>query len=244
MWVVLCVPRLPLFITTLSAAAGLLYLWSFLRSRQKKNQAVQNLKVSWAVPGVETQTVQPGVEFGQDFKLCSSVEAVEFIKTSAVLVNSVKDWEIALAKLHQELDASQQRVLGIDCEWVSHYGWTSPVSLLQIAGPRGFCIIVRLPHIKNDLVPSDDGIPSGNLPLDMTPGSERAVSGSFPASLHHLLGDGTVLKTGVGVWEDAARLERDYGLMVAGCVDLRHVAVRCGTYRQNGVVRNGKRKDQ
>uniref|UniRef100_A0A8C4QW68 Exonuclease 3'-5' domain containing 2 n=1 Tax=Eptatretus burgeri TaxID=7764 RepID=A0A8C4QW68_EPTBU len=225
MWGVLSVPRLPLFITTLSAVAGLLYLWNFIRSR-RKNQAVQNFKVSLAVPCVEIQTVKPGEEFTQDLKLHSTVGAMKFLKTSAVLVNSVKDWEIALVKLHQELDASQQRVLGIDCEWVSHNGWTSPVSLLQLAGPRGFCVIVRLPHIKNDLVQSNDGTPSDNLPLDMKPDSELAVRSSLPTSLCNLLGDDMVLKTGVGVWEDAARLERDYGLLVAGCVDLRHVAVR------------------
>lgn len=38
----------------------------------------------------------------------------------------------------------------------------------------------------------------------------------------------SILKFGVGISNDAKRLQNGFGVPVAGCVDLQHLAVRCG----------------
>ena len=38
----------------------------------------------------------------------------------------------------------------------------------------------------------------------------------------------SILKFGVGITNDAKRLQDGYNVPVAGCVDLQHLAVRCG----------------
>lgn len=80
-------------------------------------------------------------------------------------------------------------------------GKASPLSLLQMASPSGFCVLVRLPKMI-----------CGGKPL--------------PKTLLDILADGTILKVGVGCSEDASKLLQDYGLIVKGCLDLRYLAVR------------------
>uniref|UniRef100_A0A2C9LLN1 3'-5' exonuclease domain-containing protein n=1 Tax=Biomphalaria glabrata TaxID=6526 RepID=A0A2C9LLN1_BIOGL len=72
------------------------------------------------------------------------------------------------------------------------------VALLQLASATDTCILVCM----NKLFPS------------------------LPASLRALLADKSILKVGVAVVDDGKRLEKDYGLKVNGCVDLRHVLKR------------------
>lgn len=86
---------------------------------------------------------------------------------------------------------------------VNSEGKASPLSLLQVASPSGFCVLVRLPKL----------ICGGK---------------TLPKTLLDMLVDGTVFKVGVGCSEDASRLLRDYGLVVKGCLDLRYLAVRQG----------------
>lgn len=90
--------------------------------------------------------------------------------------------------------------LGLDCEWVSQKGIVShPVALLQIATPLNDCFLIRL----------------------------CKMGGSFPVTLKEILEDKNILKFGVGIQDDAKKLNGTYGLNVSGCVDLRHVTLRC-----------------
>lgn len=86
-------------------------------------------------------------------------------------------------------------------------GKASPLSLLQMASPSGFCVLVRLPKL----------ICGGK---------------TLPKTLLNILADGTILKVGVGCSEDASKLLQDYGLVVKGCLDLRYLAMmqRYGLY--------------
>lgn len=80
-------------------------------------------------------------------------------------------------------------------------GKASPLSLLQMASPSGFCVLVRLPKL----------ICGGK---------------TLPKTLLNILADGSILKVGVGCSEDASKLLQDYGLVVKGCLDLRYLAMR------------------
>ena len=75
----------------------------------------------------------------------------------------------------------------------------APVALLQLATPENDCFLVRL----------------------------CKMGGILPARVRKILEDKTILKFGVGIQGDAKRLRGAYGVGVAGCVDLRHVVVRC-----------------
>ena len=80
-------------------------------------------------------------------------------------------------------------------------GKASPLSLLQMASPSGFCVLVRLPKLM-------------------------CGGRTLPKTLLSILADGTILKVGVGCSEDASKLLQDYGLVVKGCLDLRYLAMR------------------
>lgn len=87
--------------------------------------------------------------------------------------------------------------LGFDCEWVQVQGSRRPVALLQLATASGVCVLARL-----------------------------SCMDSIPDSLKTLLHDNNVLKLGVACIEDSQYLLMDYGLIVQGCVDLRHIYFR------------------
>eukprot|EP00118_Oscarella_pearsei_P014631 m.126458 g.126458 ORF g.126458 m.126458 type:complete len:345 (+) comp37899_c0_seq1:40-1074(+) len=53
------------------------------------------------------------------------------------------------------------------------------------------------------------------------------MKGRFPKTLEEILEDKSVIKLGVAVCDDATRLRKDYGVNMRGCLDLRHMAVRC-----------------
>ncbi|XP_063804079.1 exonuclease 3'-5' domain-containing protein 2 isoform X2 [Pseudophryne corroboree] len=84
---------------------------------------------------------------------------------------------------------------------VSVEGRANPISLLQMASHSGFCILVRLPHLAI---------------------ADRTI----PKTLLTLLADGSILKVGVGCWEDASKLMTGFGLSVKGIVDIRYLAMR------------------
>jgi len=72
-----------------------------------------------------------------------------------------------------------------------------PVALLQLSSPCGLCVLLRLFKMA-----------------------------AVPPSLQELLADRSVIKVGVAVNDDSRKLHLDYGIVVAGCVDLRFVINR------------------
>lgn len=90
-------------------------------------------------------------------------------------------------------------VLGLDCEWVSDGGTARPVCMLQLATVGGLVLLVRL-------------LTAGPLPMD----------------LRGILASPEVYKVGVAVGDDARKMLSGHGLEVGGCLDLRHLVLRCG----------------
>ncbi|XP_037775130.1 exonuclease 3'-5' domain-containing protein 2-like [Penaeus monodon] len=88
--------------------------------------------------------------------------------------------------------------VGFDCEWVHVKNQRRPVALLQLASSFGMCVLIRLSQMKDDI----------------------------PETLKEFLEDGSLLKVGVDSLKDGYHLAADYGLMVHGCVDLRHLALQ------------------
>lgn len=111
-----------------------------------------------------------------------------------VIIQSVEDWEAHEKEILNELYSSD--VIGMDCEWVTD-GNRKPISLLQLANSKGFCVLIRLSRIPVWLIPS---------------------------GLSELLKDRNILKVGVGVNDDANKLFHDYCLEVFGLIDLRYLA--------------------
>ncbi|XP_049626332.1 exonuclease 3'-5' domain-containing protein 2 [Suncus etruscus] len=130
------------------------------------------------------------------------------LEAEVVTVAEDAEWEQIEPLLRSQLEHFP--VLGIDCEWVNLEGKTSPLSLLQMASPSGFCVLVRLPK--------------------MVCGGK-----TLPKTLLDMLADGSILKVGVGCSEDANKLLQDYGLIVKGCLDLRYLAMR----QRNNLLCNG-----
>ena len=97
--------------------------------------------------------------------------------------------------------AHECNFLGMDCEWVNKPGTSNcPVALLQLATPQNECFLIQL------------------VQMNCT---------TLPKSLQAVLEDRRILKFGVGILEDAKKLANRYGITVRGCVDLRHVVLRC-----------------
>ncbi|XP_028410872.1 exonuclease 3'-5' domain-containing protein 2-like isoform X2 [Dendronephthya gigantea] len=126
------------------------------------------------------------------------------------------------ARLCEEIDNYLYEIIvfGLDCEWVTasqeqnDKSSVSPVALLQIAFPNGTCFLIRLCKMGAKL--SD--------------------------KLKEILEDRNILKTGVGISEDVKKLNACYGLVIQGCVDLRHVALRCHGYVEYRVADGGIRQ--
>ncbi|XP_064421278.1 exonuclease 3'-5' domain-containing protein 2 [Latimeria chalumnae] len=186
--------------TLLGTALGGIFLWKVAQNRKQRNaRAVQN-----GDAGKNRGTEAPPRE-GAGLKASPAPEAdavplVEKLTgAEAVIVSSEEEWERFQPLLKSELEECP--IVGIDCEWVSVKGRPNPVSLLQLSFHSGFCLLLRLP---------------------------RMISGGYaiPRSLLDLLADSSVLKVGVGCYEDACKLFRDYGITVKGSVDLRYLAMR------------------
>ncbi|KAL6626299.1 hypothetical protein ACP70R_030025 [Stipagrostis hirtigluma subsp. patula] len=88
--------------------------------------------------------------------------------------------------------AGRQLIVGLDCEWKPNYRpWTtSKVAILQLCVGTR-CLVLQLFYVTR-----------------------------IPASLRSFLADPEVRVVGVGVGEDAAKLDDDYGLACAAPVDL------------------------
>lgn len=111
-----------------------------------------------------------------------------------IVIQSPEDWNT-----HEEeilVVFNQSSFIGMDCEWVTDDNNRKPVSLLQLANCKGFCVIIRLSEIPVWLI---------------------------PAGLSDLLKDGNILKVGVGINDDASKLFHDYCLEVLGFIDLRYL---------------------
>ncbi|XP_067657121.1 exonuclease 3'-5' domain-containing protein 2-like [Haliotis asinina] len=114
------------------------------------------------------------------------------------VISTRKEWQDQLVTLTEQLKV--MKVLGLDCEWVSDHttGHRSQVALLQMATTSGLCLLVRLCH----------------------------MGGMIPQTLKDVLADPSILKVGVAVKDDGKKLAKDYGMVVQGCVDLRHLLTR------------------
>ncbi|PIK36013.1 putative exonuclease 3'-5' domain-containing protein 2 [Apostichopus japonicus] len=98
-------------------------------------------------------------------------------------------------------NSDPRKVLGMDCEWTTsdHSQKANPVALLQLATPKGLCVLFRLCKIRG----------------------HKELQG-----LGKILNDRSILKVGVGILSDAKKLAQDYGFSTKGCIDLRHLALR------------------
>uniref|UniRef100_A0A0D9Y783 3'-5' exonuclease domain-containing protein n=1 Tax=Oryza glumipatula TaxID=40148 RepID=A0A0D9Y783_9ORYZ len=76
-------------------------------------------------------------------------------------------------------------IVGLDCEWKpNHVSWkTSKVAVLQLCAGERFCLVLQLFYANR-----------------------------VPPAVADLLGDPSVRLVGIGVGEDAAKLEADYGV--------------------------------
>ncbi|XP_019618501.1 PREDICTED: exonuclease 3'-5' domain-containing protein 2-like [Branchiostoma belcheri] len=116
------------------------------------------------------------------------------------VVDTETSCEAVCGRLVSGAGLGDLQALGFDCEWVTRGGTARPVSLLQLASRGGECGLFRVCRLSDDW--------------------------EIPRCVRDLLADRNVLKVGVACYEDSRRLERDYGITVRGCVDLRHLAIR------------------
>ena len=98
-------------------------------------------------------------------------------------------------------------MVGLDAEWVAG----RPVALLQLAVP-GQCVLLRMHRLEASTTRSGDA----------------AMASRLPASLHALLADRDVIKTGVGIGHDLKLLRGQFGLAASGVLDLQALASRAG----------------
>ncbi|XP_003472425.1 exonuclease 3'-5' domain-containing protein 2 [Cavia porcellus] len=182
--------------TLLGVAVGGLVLWRGIQ-RRRKHPVTQEQPPPQQVPGGTVQSPPEEDQLPSGVPRPSWEERI--LQAQVVTVSQEAEWDQIQPLLWSELEDFP--VLGMDCEWVNLEGKASPLSLLQMASPSGFCVLVRLPRL----------IYGGKM---------------LPRTLLDILADATILKVGVGCSEDARKLLQDYGLIVRGCLDLRYLAVR------------------
>lgn len=117
------------------------------------------------------------------------------MKEECIIIDSVEDWHANEKEILSIFNESG--IIGMDCEWVSEGGSRKPVSLLQLANSKGFCVLIRL---------------------------SRIPVWTIPIGLSELLKNTNILKVGVGINEDSSKLFHDYCLEVSSFVDLRYLA--------------------
>ncbi|NP_001083214.2 exonuclease 3'-5' domain containing 2 [Xenopus laevis] len=182
---------------------GFLVLWKFLKNRRRRLCSAVDHRdtVVLDATGHDTNKQCTLTKLKETPKIESDgISVVEKILVADTeIVSKADEWETVWLLLKKDLDVYP--VLGMDCEWVSVDEKASSVSLLQMASFSGFCVLVRLPQLTS----------SGC---------------TIPKTLLELLANSSVLKVGVGCWEDSSKLLNDYGLSVKGCVDIRYLAMR------------------
>ncbi|XP_049562862.1 exonuclease 3'-5' domain-containing protein 2 isoform X2 [Orcinus orca] len=186
--------------TLLGMAVGGFVLWKGIQRRRSKASRVTQQQLSQQQPKVPGRRERPTPAEDQQHSSAPRASWEErILRAKVATVSQEAEWDQIEPLLRSELEDFP--VLGIDCEWVNSEGKASPLSLLQMACPSGFCALVRLPKL----------ICGGR---------------ALPKTLLDVLADGTILKVGVGCSEDASKLLQDYGLVVKGCLDLRYLAMR------------------
>ncbi|XP_030415569.1 exonuclease 3'-5' domain-containing protein 2 [Gopherus evgoodei] len=185
--------------TLLGIAVGGLVLWKV--SQRRKERVCRGRNQVGVLRRSEDEELTEVEE--KELHSCVSSPTISWVEkilgAEIVIVSEAEEWDRVEPLLKKELQ--RWPVLGIDCEWVSVEGKASPVSLLQMASSSGFCILIRLPKLVSN-------------------------GQTVPKSLLNILADSTILKVGVGCWEDSCKLLQDYGLAVKGSVDLRYLAMR------------------
>nr|XP_030711206.1 exonuclease 3'-5' domain-containing protein 2 isoform X2 [Globicephala melas] len=186
--------------TLLGMAVGGFVLWKGIQRRRSKASRVTQQQLSQQQPKAPGRRERPTPAEDQQHSSAPRASWEErILRAKVATVSQEAEWDQIEPLLRSELEDFP--VLGIDCEWVNSEGKASPLSLLQMACPSGFCALVRLPKL----------ICGGR---------------ALPKTLLDILADGTILKVGVGCSEDASKLLQDYGLVVKGCLDLRYLAMR------------------
>ncbi|KAM9092287.1 exonuclease 3'-5' domain-containing protein 2 isoform 2-T5 [Megaptera novaeangliae] len=186
--------------TVLGMAVGGFVLWKCIQRRRSKASHVTQKQLPQQQQKVPGRRERPTPVEDQPHSSAPRASWEErILGAKVVTVSQEAEWDQIEPLLRSELEDFP--VLGIDCEWVNSEGKASPLSLLQMASPSGFCVLVRLPKL----------ICGGR---------------TLPKTLLDILADGTILKVGVGCSEDASKLLQDYGLVVKGCLDLRYLAMR------------------
>jgi len=95
-------------------------------------------------------------------------------------------------------------IVGLDTEWLPEFGLThSKTAILQLAFST-HCFIIQLLHLSR-----------------------------MPRVLAEILADPTIYKIGHEVHHDATRLQQDYGLHVAGLIELRDLEIEYGCPRKS-----------
>ncbi|XP_068109940.1 exonuclease 3'-5' domain-containing protein 2 [Hyperolius riggenbachi] len=176
---------------------GCLVLWKLI-NRKRRQLCDVDIKGSCPMLRTEIASSDDILQESTDVEV-SSCSVEEILQAEVRVVSNIEEWEVVWPLLKRDLDVFP--VLGMDCEWVSIDGRTNPVSLLQMASHSGFCVLVRLPRL---------------LRADCT----------VPKTLLTVLANSTVLKVGVGCWEDSCKMTNDYGLTAKGVVDIRYLALR------------------
>ncbi|KAJ8794567.1 hypothetical protein J1605_018862 [Eschrichtius robustus] len=181
-------------------AVGGFVLWKGIQRRRSKASHVTQKQLPQQQQKVPGRRERPAPVEDQPHSSAPRASWEErILGAKVVTVSQEAEWDQIEPLLRSELEDFP--VLGIDCEWVNSEGKASPLSLLQMASPSGFCVLVRLPKL----------ICGGR---------------TLPKTLLDILADGTILKVGVGCSEDASKLLQDYGLVIKGCLDLRYLAMR------------------
>lgn len=200
-------------LTLLGTTLGGLVIWKAVKSwRQKIFNSNQNGELGKVRKREQEQEELEGelegVVVSEHSHWPSLPLAEQLLKVEPALVSCADDWEEVWPAVQRELGVYP--VLGIDCEWVSVKGKAGPVALLQMSTFSGLCVAIRLLKFRGD---------------------EQTV----PRSLLDILQDDSILKAGVGCYEDACKLMRDYGITVNCTVDLRYLAMR----QRRTLVHNG-----
>ncbi|XP_071971595.1 exonuclease 3'-5' domain-containing protein 2 [Engystomops pustulosus] len=175
---------------------GCLVLWKLFNRRRQLCTSVDQKDLCTALT-TEDQSSEHNVRPHLERSSVFSVEKI--LQAEVKIVTRAEEWETVWPLLQRDLD--EYPVLGMDCEWVSVDGRTNPISLLQMASHSGLCVLVRLPRLVS-------------------------TGCNIPKTLVALLANNSVLKVGVGCWDDASKLMNDYCLSVRGIVDIRYLAMR------------------
>ncbi|RXM35421.1 Exonuclease 3'-5' domain-containing protein 2 [Acipenser ruthenus] len=199
-------------LTLLGTTLGGLVIWKAVKSwRQKISNSNHNGELGKVRKREQQQELEgelEGVVVSEHSHWPSLPLAEQLLKVEPALVSCADDWEEVWPAVQRELGVYP--VLGIDCEWVSVKGKAGPVALLQMSTFSGLCVAIRLLKFRGD-------------------------GQTVPRSLLDILQDDSILKAGVGCYEDACRLMRDYGITVNCTVDLRYLAMR----QRRTLVHNG-----